>query len=183
MLDTHTAIAAFSAADIETHLSELGALMHACVHAGASIGYILPFTSEDAKAFWSKKVLPGVLDGTRVLLVAAKDGRIVGSVQLDYDTPPNQPHRAEIRKLIVHPDFRRQGIARALMAGVEERASRLRRSLLTLDTRTGDSAEPLYESLGYSTVGVIPGYCLDPFNGRLDSTTVMYKALELRASS
>ena len=182
MAQTLTTIATFSPADIEEHVHELGALMHACVNGGASIGYILPFTPQDAEAFWSEKVLPGVRDGTRVLVVAVTNGWIVGSAQLDYDTPPNQPHRAEIRKLIVHPDFRRLGIARALMAEVERRASQLQRSLLTLDTRTGDSAEPLYASLGYSTVGVIPGYCLDPFDGRLDSTTVMYKTLELRAS-
>jgi ribosomal protein S18 acetylase RimI-like enzyme len=98
-------------------------------------------------------------------------------VQLDFDTPPNQPHRAEVRKLLVRPDFRRQGIGRTLMAEVEKRAAELKRNLLTLDTRTGDSAEPLYASLGYRTVGIIPGYCLDPFNTKLDSTTVMYKAL------
>ena len=177
MANKRIAIAAFSSDDITNRLQELGALMHACVHAGASIGYVLPFTAEDSEAFWSKKVHPGVADGTRMLLVAVRDESIVGSVQLDYDTPPNQPHRAEVRKLIVHPDFRRQGIARALMAEVERRASELKRSLLTLDTRTGDSAEPLYASIGYKTVGVIPGYCLDPANTRLDSTTVMYKAL------
>ena len=177
MANKRIAIAAFSSDDITNRLQELGALMHACVHAGASIGYVLPFTAEHSEAFWSTKVLPGVADGTRMLLVAVRDESIVGSVQLDYDTPPNQPHRAEVRKLIVHPGFRRQGIARALMAEVERRASELKRSLLTLDTRTGDSAEPLYASIGYKTVGVIPGYCLDPANTRLDSTTVMYKAL------
>jgi len=170
-------IASFSAEDITRHPQQLAALMHACVHDGASIGYVLPFTIADSEAFWTAKVLPGVLEGTRALLVAIRDGAIVGSVQLDYDTPPNQPHRAEVRKLLVHPDFRRQGIGRALMAEVEKRAAGLKRNLLTLDTRTGDSAEPLYVSLGYRIVGVIPGYCLDPFAPKLDSTTVMYKAL------
>jgi ribosomal protein S18 acetylase RimI-like enzyme len=118
-----------------------------------------------------------VADGTRLLLVAKKAGRIVGSVQLDLDTPPNQPHRAEVRKLMVRPDSRRQGIARALMAEVERLAGARKRSLLTLDTRTGDSAEPLYASMGYKIVGVVPGYCLDPFTPRLDSTTIMYKTL------
>ena len=78
---------------------------------------------------------------------------------------------------MVHPDFRRQGIARALMAEIERLAGGLKRSLLTLDTRTGDSAEPLYASMGYKTVGIVPGYCLDPFEPKLDSTTIMYKAL------
>ena len=78
---------------------------------------------------------------------------------------------------MVHPDFRRQGIAKALMADLEGHAGQLGRSLITLDTRTGDMAEPLYASLGYRTVGVIPGYCRDPFEDRLDSTTIMYKTL------
>lgn len=174
---TRTAISVFSAADIEAHLAPLGALMHACVHDGASIGYVLPYTKDDSEAFWRNKVLPGVQAGGLILLVARLGDRIVGSVQLDYDTPPNQPHRAEVRKLIVHPDCRRQGVAQALMAQLERMAAALGRSLLVLDTRSGDKAEPLYTSLGYVTVGVIPGYCRDPFDGRLDSTTIMYKAL------
>ena len=175
--NTQATISRFSADDVGRNVRELGALMHVCVHAGASIGYILPYSTHDGEAFWTSKVQPAVADGTRVLLVATKKGRIVGSVQLDYDTPPNQPHRAEVRKLMVHPDFRRQGIARALMAEIERLASELKRSLLTLDTRTGDSAEPLYASMGYRTVGIVPGYCLDPLTPKLDSTTIMYKAL------
>lgn len=175
--ETHTTISIFSADDIASHVRELGALLHACVHDGASISFVLPFTQADGEAFWSKKVLPKVRDGGLVLLVAQQRGRIAGSVQLDHDTPPNQPHRAEVRKLLVHPDFRRQGIARALMAELERLASQLGRSLITLDTRTGDKAEPLYASLGYKTAGVIPGYCRDPMEDRLDSTTIMYKVL------
>jgi ribosomal protein S18 acetylase RimI-like enzyme len=174
---TRTAIDVFSAADIEDNLAQLGALMHACVHGGASIGYVLPYTKDDSEVFWRRKVLPGVQAGGLILLVARQDDRIVGSVQLDYDMPPNQPHRAEVRKLIVHPDCRRQGVAQALMAQLERMAAALGRSLLVLDTRSGDKAEPLYTSLGYVTAGVIPGYCRDPYNGHLDSTTIMYKAL------
>jgi hypothetical protein len=175
--DTRTAISMFSADDITSHFAELGALLHACVHDGASISFVLPFTQADSEAFWSKKVLPKVRDGGLLLLVARQNGRVAGSVQLDYDTPPNQPHRAEVRKLLVHPGLRRQGIARALMAELERLASQLGRSLITLDTRTGDKAEPLYASLGYKTAGVIPGYCRDPMEDRLDSTTIMYKVL------
>lgn len=170
-------ISIVSADDIASHVPELGALLHACVHAGASVGFVLPFAADDSEAFWRRKVLPEVRDGGRVLLVAQQGGRIAGSVQLGYDTPPNQPHRAEVSKLLVHPDFRRQGIAKALMAELERLASERGRSLLTLDTRTGDKAEPLYASLGYRTAGVIPGYCRDPVEDRLDSTTIMYKAL------
>jgi hypothetical protein len=175
--DTEPTISMFSADDLTRHLRELGALLQACVHDGASIGFVLPFTADDSAAFWRNKVLPAVRDGGRVLLVARSNGRITGSVQLHHDTPPNQPHRAEASKLLVHPEFRRRGIARALMAELEREARRRGRSLITLDTRTGDNAEPLYASLGYRTAGVIPGYCRDPFEDRLDSTTIMYKVL------
>ena len=177
MMSAPAAISALSATEAADHAAELGALLHACVHAGASIGFVLPFGAAAGEAYWRGKVVPRLRDGAVILLAARVDERIVGSVQLDHDTPPNQPHRAEIRKLLVHPDCRRQGIARALMAAIEARAAALGRSLLTLDTRTGDSAEPLYTALGYRTAGIIPGYCLDPFTPKLDPTTVMYKAL------
>lgn len=156
---------------------DLGALLHACVHAGASVGFVLPFSTAESEAFWTGKVLPALYAGTRLLLVARRAGDLAGSVQLDWDTPANQPHRAEVRKLLVHPDSRRRGIARVLMAEVEARAQRLGRRLITLDTRTGDAAEPLYAGLGYATAGVIPGYCRDPMTDRMDATTVMYKTL------
>ena len=175
--ERQTTVSIFSAEDIASHVHELGALLHACVHDGASISFVLPFTADEAEAFWTKKVLPAVRDGGRIVLVAHKIGRIAGSVQLGTDTPPNQPHRAEVSKLLVHPDFRRQGIARALMAQLERLARQLGRSLITLDTRTGDKAEPLYASLGYNTVGMIPGYCRDPIEDRLDPTKIMYKVL------
>jgi len=178
-MDTHAPIAVTELApeEVAGSLRDLGELLHACVHDGASVGYVLPFAPEEAEAFWRDKVLPPVATGTRVLWVARIGGRIAGTVQLDLDTPPNQPHRAEVRKLLVHPAFRRRGISRRLMAALERRAAEEGRSLLTLDTRTGDVAEPLYTSIGYRIVGVIPGYCRDPFADRLDPTTIMYKAL------
>lgn len=170
----------FGPAELERALPELAGLLHACVLDGASVNFVLPYAPAEAEAFWRDKVLPAVRAGARLLLVArlgGPAGRIAGSVQLALDTPPNQPHRAEVSKLLVHPDFRRRGVARALMAALEREAARRGRSLLTLDTRTGDKAEPLYASLGYATAGVIPGYCRDPHEDRLDATTIMYKAL------
>jgi len=163
--------------EIERRLAELGGLLHACVKAGASVNFVEPFAPADAEAFWRLKVLPPARAGHRTVLVAEEGGRIAGSVQLGTDTPPNQPHRAEVTKLLVHPAFRRRGIARCLMLALEAEAGRLGRSLLTLDTRTGDAAEPLYASLGYIAVGVIPGYSLDTARERFEATTVMYKAL------
>jgi ribosomal protein S18 acetylase RimI-like enzyme len=170
-------ISLLSATDIEPNIVELGRLMHACVVGGASVGYIVPYTEEDARAFWLEKVLEPVRAGGRALWVARAGGSIAGSVQLDTDTPPNQPHRGEVRKLLVHPDHRRQGVARALMAELEAHAPRIGRSLLTLDTRTGDAAEPLYKSMGYKTAGILPGWCRDTLTERLDATTFMYKTL------
>lgn len=175
--DPHVTISPFTADDLAAHARELGALLRACVHDGASIGFVLPFTDDDGEAFWRDTVLPAMREGTRALLVARAGGRIVGTVQLDYGTMPNQRHRAEVRKLMVHPDARRRGLARALMADIERRARHLGRSLLTLDTRTGDGAEHLYASLGYATAGIIPGYAHDPTEDRLDATTIMYKTV------
>lgn len=162
---------------LATRVPTLGSLLHACVHAGASVGFVLPFGEAEALAFWTGKVLPGVRQGTLLCWLAEARGRLAGTVQLDIGTPANQPHRAEVRKLLVHPASRRQGIARALMATLEAEAGRRGRRLLTLDTRTGDTAEPLYASLGYRTVGSIPSYCLDPVTDALDATTIMYKQL------
>ena len=163
--------------EAERRVGELGALLHACVQDGASIGFVLPHARSESEAYWSRKVLPQLRRGGLALLIAQHAGRIAGSVQLDCDTPPNQPHRAELRKLLVHPELRRQGIARALMAAVEALARRRGRSLLTLDTRTGDTAEALYRALGYETAGVIPDWCRHTVEDRLDSTTIMYKRL------
>ncbi len=172
-----TIVSSIGSDEFESHLEDLSILLHACVHAGASINFVLPFPLARSTEYWREKVLPSLRAGTRTLLVAHRKERVVGTVQLDCDTPPNQPHRAEITKLMVHPDFRRRGIARALMADVETVARRRGRSLITLDTRTGDAAEPLYTSLGYHTAGIIPDYYRDPFVDRLDSTTIMHKSL------
>lgn len=172
-----TSIEPLAVKEAENRIQGLAALLHDCVNSGASVNFVLPFTAQESEAFWRSKVISRLRSGAVDLLVARHGDRIVGSVQLDHETPPNQPHRAEIAKLLVHPEFRRQGIARALMAEIERRARQLGRTLITLDTRTGDNAEPLYASLGYNTVGIIPGYCLDPVEARLDSTTIMYKVL------
>ncbi|HTS64039.1 MAG TPA: GNAT family N-acetyltransferase [Candidatus Acidoferrales bacterium] len=163
--------------DSSTGLDMLAAVLHAAVHAGASVSFILPFSREDARAFWERDVMPRVLAGTRRVLVARLAARVVGTVQLDFATPPNQRHRAEILKLLVHPDARRQGVGRALMIAAEALARADNRTLLTLDTRTGDLAEPLYLSLGFVRVGVIPNYARAPHSPVLEATTIMYKQL------
>jgi GNAT superfamily N-acetyltransferase len=158
-------------------LDQLAQVLHAAVHAGASVGFVLPFPVEDARAFWSGKVLPAVASGARRMLVARREGRIAGTVQLILEMLPNQRHRAEVAKLLVHPEARRLGIARLLMTAAENIARSEGRTLLTLDTRTGDLAEPLYLSMGYVRAGVIPRYARAPNSPKLDSTTLMYKDL------
>jgi ribosomal protein S18 acetylase RimI-like enzyme len=155
----------------------LADVLHSAVHGGGSVSFVLPFSIDEARAFWRDKVAPGVRAGTRRVLVARVNERIVGTVQMDIGTPPNQPHRADVLKMLVHPEARRQGIARALMLALEDVARASGRTLLTLDTVTGGNAEGLYRSLGYVTVGVIPGYALPPRSGDLESTTIMYKVL------
>ncbi len=183
-MDAGPEIVPLSAAEAERELAGLAAVLHACVHAGASVSFVLPFSLADAESFWRRKVLPGLHAGTVVLLAARDQGRIVGTVQIDCDTPPNQPHRAEVRKLLVHPEARRRGLARALMAELERRAAARGRTLITLDTASDDKAEPLYRSLGYNVVGVIPDYSLDPAGTpRRDPTTIMYKHLQPAAQT
>jgi GNAT superfamily N-acetyltransferase len=163
---------------MESDTEMLGGILHACVHAGASVGFVLPFSVEDAKAFWHDKVLPAVGTGSCHLFVARSGESIVGTVQLELAPFPNQSHRAEAKKLLVHPDARRRGIARRLMMVLEDHARDMHRSLITLDTRTGDFAEPLYSSLGYLKAGVIPRYARRWNSEELDATTLMYKELQ-----
>jgi GNAT superfamily N-acetyltransferase len=165
------------AQSLERDVRSLGNLLHDCVHTGAAVSFILPFTHDEAAAFWRDEVFPAVEAGTsRVLIAHNERGRIIGTVQLDLAMPPNQPHRGEIKKLLVHPLERRSGVARLLMTGIEEQARSANRTLLTLDTASA-AAEQLYASLGYVRVGVIPRFSLHPETRELEGTTVMYKEL------
>jgi GNAT superfamily N-acetyltransferase len=157
-------------------LQELAEVLHASVHAGASIGFVLPFERQEALAFW-EGLLPAVRSGGRELWLARVDGRVMGTVSLVLDMLPNGRHRAEVSKLQVHPQARRFGLARALMLLIEERARVHERSLLVLDTRTGDGAEALYGSMGYELCGTIPDFARAHDGERLDSTSVMFKRL------
>lgn len=162
----------------EQDFRELAGVLHDAVHAGASVNFILPFSLDDAGAFWVGKVLPGVIKRTRIVLIARAEGEIVGTVQMNLDMPPNQMHRADVAKLLVHPKARRRGIARALMAALEPIARREGRTLLTLDTRTGDLAESLYRRMGYVPVGVIPRFSRAVDGPELEAATLFYKELE-----
>ncbi|MFC0407285.1 GNAT family N-acetyltransferase [Roseomonas elaeocarpi] len=164
-------------ADVDT-LRALAGILRACVEAGASVGFLLPFPEAAAEAFW-QNLRPAFQTGHRRLLVAedARNGAILGTVQLVLDTPANGRHRAEIAKLLVHPQARRRGIARALMRAAEAMARREGRTLLVLDTRTGDAAEPLYRALGFQVTGVVPRYARGT-HGALEDCTFLHKLLD-----
>jgi len=166
-------------ASLEHDIDMLGEVLHAVVHAGAGVSFIVPFSPGDARGFWLDRVLPTVRARTRRVVVARGGARIVGTVQLDLAVPPNQQHRAEVTKLLVHPAARRRGVARALMTALEALARSEGRTLLTLDTVTGGRAEPLYLSLGYVPAGVIPRYARGSLTPELEATTIMYKELVL----
>jgi GNAT superfamily N-acetyltransferase len=155
-------------------VQQLAELLVDAVDSGASVSFMSPLSINEAREWWRK-----MLENTRpraVVLVARDDDGIVGSVSLYPAWPPNQPHRADIAKLLVHRRARRRGIARALMLAIEEHARRSGFTLLTLDTCRGDAAEKLYASAGWQRVGVIPEYALYP-DGRFCDTVVFYKKL------
>lgn len=154
--------------------AQLCHVLAACVADGASIGFISQ-AATPMHRFW-QGVSESVACGEKQLLVAYHKGTIIGTVLLCLDMPANGTHRAEIAKLLVHPNARRQGIARALLQQAEARAKAEGRWLLVLDTRTGDNAEPLYLEQGWQIAGRIPDYA-QSVTGKFDATTVMFKQL------
>jgi GNAT superfamily N-acetyltransferase len=146
-----------------------------CVEDGASISFMLPMTRDKAERFW-RGIAEGVANNERVLLVAQnEEGEIIGSVQVVLAQPENQPHRADISKMIVHRSARKKGIAAALMVAAEAHALREGKTVLVLDTAS-DDAERIYRKLGWQECGVIPDYALLP-GGELCATTYFYKQL------
>jgi GNAT superfamily N-acetyltransferase len=172
-----TTIRRLDAAAARAALDDLAAVLVDCVAGGASISYMAPFSHEDARAVF-EDVAAEVERGQRVLIAASEGGEVVGTVQVNLATPPNQPHRGDIAKLLVRGSARRRGIAAQLMEAAECEALAEGKTLLVLDTVTGDPAERLYERLGWTRVGVIPDYALYP-DGRLCATTVFYKQLRV----
>jgi GNAT superfamily N-acetyltransferase len=147
-----------------------------CVEGGASVSFMLPMTRAKADAFWHK-VAASASRGERIVL-AAEDaaGKIVGTVQVVLDLPENQPHRADVAKMLVHRAVRRRGVAAALLDAAEKSALEAGRTLLVLDTVTASDAYRLYERSGWQRVGEIPGYALWP-DGRACATTYFFKNL------
>ena len=156
-------------------LEQLSQVLVDCVDGGASVSFMAPFSHEDGLKFFCK-VASSVAAGETVLIAASLDGRIVGTVQLGLDTPPNQPHRADVKKMLVHRAARNRGIGAMLMASVEGEAKKRGRWLLVLDTVPGMSGYRLYQRAGWTQSGVIPNYALMP-DGALCDTALFWKRL------
>jgi ribosomal protein S18 acetylase RimI-like enzyme len=163
--------------DFDTVEASLAAIVEDSVNKGAAISFVQPYSMNDGLRFWRERVFPDVASGKCVLFVACLDEAIVGTVQMHVALPPNQPHRCEVAKMIVHSHARRRGIARRLMLALEGHARSIGKTLITIDTRTGDSAEILYASLGFQRASVIPHYAYDPDGRSTHSTTYMYKEI------
>ena len=168
-------IAVLDAPVADEALDQLASVLVDCVEGGASVSFMSPFPHDQALTFF-RKVAVSVAAKDTVLLAARLDGRIVGTVQLGLDTPPNQPHRADIKKMLVHRSARNHGIGAALMARAEQEAGRNGRWLLVLDTVPGENGHRVYRRAGWTQSGIIPDYALFP-DGRLCDTAVMWKRL------
>ena len=169
-------VAALDPAGLAETLERLAQILWACVHEGASLGFVMPFELSQARAFWLNRVAAPHTAGAKLVLIATLGGDIAGTAQLDLDSMPSKRHHAEVSKVLVDPGFRRAGVGRALMQEIERRAANEGRWLLTLDT-AGDAAEALYRSLGYRFAGAIPNYARNAFEDSYEATRVMYKDL------
>jgi ribosomal protein S18 acetylase RimI-like enzyme len=152
-------------------LDGLTEVLVSCVAQGASLGFHAPLAPDAARDWWAGVPRDGV-----ILLVAERDHHIVGTVQIQPAESENGAHRGEVAKLLVHPEWRRQGIARALMMVLEEEARATGKTLLVLDTREGDLSNDLYRALGYREAGRIPGWARDAA-GTTSTTVFWYKPL------
>jgi len=156
-------------------IGELAAILRDAVENGASVNFMAGLTEAEATLFWRGQ-LAGIAEGSRTLLVAERDGAIVGTVVLTLAPQPNAPHRGEIGKMLVHSSLRRRGLGRRLLEEAEAAARQQGRSLLLLDTQTGSAGEVLYRRCGWTEYGVVPNHSHVP-KGGLSPATFFYKEL------
>jgi GNAT superfamily N-acetyltransferase len=159
----------------ESQIKALADVLIDCVEGGASVSFMHPLTRDRAMAFW-QHVAQGVASGDRAVLVAEDSLGLCGTVQLVLDQPENQPHRADLVKMLVHRRARRRGLGEMLMRAAEITARECGKTLLVLDAVTGGDASRLYQRLGWVRVGDIPGFALYP-RGGLCGTTFYYRSL------
>jgi GNAT superfamily N-acetyltransferase len=160
----------------DAELDALAQVLVDCVEGGASVSFMHPLSHDRALAFW-QRIAQDVRAGKRALIVAEDDAGICGTVQLVLDVPENQPHRAELVKMLVHRRARRHGLGATLMRAAESTARECGRTLLVLDTVTDSAGERLYTRLGWQRLGVVPNYALMPDGAPCDAT-FFYRALD-----
>lgn len=160
-------------------LGALSEILIETVASGGSVSFMHPLAPEAAHAFWQRS-LSAADRGERIVLGAFDGEKLIGTVTLLLDLPPNQPHRAEIAKMMTRVSYRGRGVATALMHAAERMAAERGRTLLVLDTAVEDGASRLYEALGFSLTGVIPDYALKPFGG-LTGTMIYWKRIDQAA--
>ncbi|MBX3378864.1 MAG: GNAT family N-acetyltransferase [Phycisphaeraceae bacterium] len=156
-------------------IAGLAELLVDCVEGGASVSFMSPLSRDKAEAFW-RNVASRLEAGERAVLVAQDAQGVCGTVQLILDLPENQPHRADVAKMLVHRRMRRRGVGASLMKAAEATAIDCGRTLLVLDAVTGGDAARLYENLGWIRAGDVPRFALFP-DGRPCGTTYYYRDL------
>jgi GNAT superfamily N-acetyltransferase len=161
--------------DFPGSVKSLADLLVDVVAGGASLGFRFPFGQEEAAAWWQTQQA-AVSDGSMTVWVAHGSGGLAGTISLVLERKPNGRHRAEVIKLMVHPDARGKGVARALLATAERAAVQAGATLLMLDTATGSAADHLYGSAGWTRFGIVPDYATDP-GGTLEDCSFFYKQL------
>ena len=169
MSENSIRIAVPGAAEARILIPALARILIDCVEGGASVSFMLPIDRRAAESFY-EAVVEKIGNGSTILFVAFLDGEPVGAVQLSPELKPNQPHRADVQKLLVDRRGRNRGVAQSLMAALEETAKARGRWLLCLDTATGSAAERLYEKLGWQRLGVMPRHAMWPQGGFSDTT-------------
>lgn len=164
------------AALLREHIEEFMEVLRDCVDGGSSVNFIAPLDSAIARSFWTR--IANDLDANKRLVFGAfEDGLVVGTVQLLLDMPPNQLHRVDLQKMLVHSTRRRQGIGAQLMLAAEDAARAAGRRLIVLDTERDSDAQRLYERMGYTRVGIIPNFALNHDGTRYVDTVYFYKEL------
>ena len=168
-------IAILDGEEARRRIPELALVLHDCVPKGASVSFMNPFSLAEATGYFTD-IAESVARQEIILLAAIENGRAVGTVQVHPAGKPNQPHRADIAKMLVHSAHRKQGIGQKLLESAEIEAKKIGYTLLTLDTASGD-AERLYTRVGYKMAGTIPNYALWPDGGYCD-TVFYYKLID-----
>jgi GNAT superfamily N-acetyltransferase len=166
-----------SAEEVPNAIPRLAEILIDAVAAGAGVSFMHPLSQSDAEHYWRSQIVD-VASGKGFIFVCedGKAGEIAGTVMLQRPWAPNQPHRADVAKLLVHRQHRRKGVASALMLAVEEKAKALGLKLITFDAVAGGGAETFYRTMGYTPAGVIPDYAYSG-DGKLDATMFFYKTL------